>query len=202
MTTAELVERHPELWAAATTHPFLDGARDGSLSECAFTRWLEQDHHFVVGLTRAWGALLGAAPRSDFALLSDGIAAFSAELGWFEQLADERSLRLGADVEPDAAAYVAYLGEAASSPYPVAITAMWAVEAAYLEAWRGALGGSDTYSGVVEHWANDEFTVFVDRLAEVADRELRAAPEQQETAERAFVRVLEHEAAFWGLGAA
>lgn len=200
MTTEELAERHPALWASATRHPFLDAARDGSLTEREFARWLEQDHHFVVGLTRAWGRLLGAAPPGDFALLCDGIAAFTAELSWFEQLAEERSLRLEADVEPAAAAYVAYLGEVASSAYPVAITAMWAVEAAYLEAWRGALGGSRLYSDLVEHWTGAEFAAFVARLAEVADRELRGAPEHQATAEGAFVRVLEHEAVFWGLG--
>jgi thiaminase len=31
MTTDELVSRHKDAWQAATVHPFLAGARDGSL---------------------------------------------------------------------------------------------------------------------------------------------------------------------------
>ena len=111
MTTAELRARHPVLWTAATTDVFLDAARDGTLPEADFSRWLEQDYLFAAGLTRAWGRILEAAPQVDFALISDGISAFTAELVWFEQLADERSLRLGGDAAQTAADYIGFLGE-------------------------------------------------------------------------------------------
>ena len=200
MTTAELRERHPALWASATRDPFLDAACDGSLPQAAFSRWLEQDYLFVEGLTRAWGRMLESAPLADFELIAAGVGAFTAELGWFEELAEERALRLGGAPAQPAADYIAFLGEIARAPYPVAIAAMWAVEAAYLEAWRGALGGSETYAAVIRHWANDEFATFVDRLTRAADRELLAAPSRQKDAEDAFKCVLEHESAFWAIG--
>lgn len=202
MTTAELIRKHPELWIAATSHPFLDGARDGSLPEDVLARWLEQDRLFVIGLTRAWGRMLAGAPAGDLGLLGVGISAFTAELSWFEQLAKERGLRLGRRPAPEAAAYIEYLDAVAVEPYAVAITAMWAVEAAYLDAWRRALGGSAMYADVIEHWANDEFAGFVARLAGVADRELAAAPGLGPGAAEAFVHVMHHERAFWGLGGA
>ena len=147
-------------------------------------------------------SLLSRAPTSDFGLLAGGIGAFTAELGWFEGLASERGVGLDAEPAPDAVAYLSYLTELSGAPYPVAMTGMWAVELAYLEAWRGALGGAERYAAVIEHWANDEFAVFVERLAAVADRELGAALDHHEAAEVAFRRVLEHEARFWGLGTA
>ena len=202
LTTAALIERNPELWRAATVHPFLEGARDGSLDEQEFARWLEQDHLFVVALTRAWGRMLTTAPLEDFELVSDGIGAFTAELAWFAALATDRDLGLDAQPVADAAAYIAYLGDVAEAAYAVSITAMWAVEAAYLHAWRGALVGSKNYAPIVEHWANDGFASFVGRLADAADRELAAAPSARVDAEDAFRRVLAHECAFWALGSA
>ena len=202
MTSAALIERHAGLWTAATTHPFLDGARDGSLDEETFGRWLEQDRLFVVGLVRAWGTLLAGAPVDDFELISGGLLAFSDELAWFDQLADQRELSVNVEASADAAAYIRFLDELGRSPYPVAMTGMWAVEAAYLQAWRGILGGSGTYAAIVEHWANDDFAAFVERLEQVVDRELLSAPAHRDAAEWAFVCVCEHEARFWSLGLA
>lgn len=199
LTTAQLLERYDEEWRAATVHPFLEHVREGTLSEPAFARWLEQDYLFVVGLTRAWGQLVARAPVEHFGLLTAGIRAFSEELTWFEELANSRALRLGEKPAQGTADYVGYLEEVAVGPYAVAITAMWAVEAAYLRAWQGARGGSTRYADLVEHWVSEEFATFVAQLARVADRELGAAPELWKRAEGAFVAVARHETLFWGI---
>ncbi len=199
LTTAQLLSRHGELWEAATTHKFLDQVRDGSLPEPSFARWLEQDYLFVVGLARAWGQLLRLAPVEDFPLLAGGIAAFSDELAWFGEIASSRELCLESKPEPTAAAYVSYLDHVAREPYAVAMTAMWGVEAAYLQAWQGARSDTERYADIVEHWASDEFEAFVAALAASVDRELAANSELQGRAEQAFKDVARHEASFWDL---
>lgn len=192
-----LMAAHPRAWSAATTAPFLDGARDGSLAEEAFDRWLEQDHHFVDALVRAWGLLLVRAPREDFDLLLGGLRAFVDELEWFEQIAGTRGLDLTGPELPAAASYNAALLELAGRPYPEAITAMWAVEAAYLASWEGALPGAPAYREYVTHWANEEFAGFVAALAGIVDRELAHGPTPEAT--EAFLTVLDNEARFWGM---
>ncbi len=199
LTTAALIERNAELWDAATRHEFLDRVRDGTLPVAALSRWMEQDYLFVAGLTRAWGRLLVGAPQADFRLIASGIDAFTDELVWFEDRAASLAVGLDREPLPEASAYIGDLADFATSPYPVAVTGMWAIEVAYLDAWQGASGGDERFSEVVGHWANEEFAAFVAELAAVVDRELAASSEHHRAAEDAFAAVLSHEALFWGL---
>lgn len=195
-----LADTDPQRWHCATRHPFLTGARDGTLPPDAFDRWLEQDRHFVEHLARAWSRIAVTAPRDDLSLLADGISAFTAEMVWFEQLPTERHLDLRRPELPAAAAYNQWLLTVAAEAYPVALAAMWLVEAAYLEAWRSALPGAPAYRPFVEHWADDAFADFVDRLGRAADAALATAtPAEIEAAERAVLTTADHEAAFWAM---
>jgi len=199
-TVQELVERGPDRWREATSSPFLDGARSGELPAAAFDRWLEQDRLFVEALARAWGRLLVGAPARDLPLLADGITAFTAEMVWFGELGLERGLAIPAEPLPAAAAYHADLLRLAGAPYPVALAAMWAVEAAYLQAWRSALPGAPAYRSFVEHWTDTAFATFVDRLQAAADRALRGASEADANgAADAVALIAEREAAFWAM---
>jgi formylaminopyrimidine deformylase / aminopyrimidine aminohydrolase len=195
-----LAGRDPAAWAAATGHPFLDGAADGSLPVAAFDRWLEQDRLFVEALARAWGLVLAEAPVDDLRLLSEGIAAFVGEVAWFEELAADRGLAVPAEPLAATAAYNAHLLQMAGEPYPVALTAMWAVEAAYLEAWRSARPGAPAYRSFVEHWTDAAFAGFVDRLERAVDRALAGASAAEvDAAGRAVALTAGHEAAFWAM---
>lgn len=199
-TVRDLAALHAAGWTAATRHPFLDGAADGSLPAAAFDRWLEQDRLFVEALARAWGLLLVDAPTGDLALISDGIAAFVAEVVWFEELGTERTLAIPAEALAVTEVYNAHLLHAASGPYPVGLSAMWAVEAAYLEAWRSALPGAPAYRPFVEHWTDDAFATFVDRLEAAADRSLAEASAAEVDAARQVIALTAgHEAAFWAM---
>jgi thiaminase/transcriptional activator TenA len=144
VTTLELIADDAEPWHAATHHPFLDGVRDGTLDRAAFSRWLVQDFHFALALTRAEVRYLANAPREDLELLVQGVQAMVAELAWFERKATERGLDLAAPLHPTTRAYVDYLQETTYEPYAVQLTALWALECAYLEAWRTALPGAPT----------------------------------------------------------
>ena len=194
-----LAHRDEARWRAATSHPFLDGVRTGELPNDAFDRWLVQDRHFVEALTRAWATIAAGAPGADLQLLADGISAFAGELAWFDGVAAERALAPEPPL-PAASAYAAHLHQVAGQPYAVAMAAMWAVEAAYLDAWRSARPGAAEYRAFVEHWANDDFAAFVTRVESVADVALGSASRGVFDAACAAVdATLDHEAAFWAM---
>lgn len=197
-TVRQLAHADPQRWQAATRQPFLDGIRDGTLPVEAFDRWLEQDRHFVEALTRAWGRILCGAPTRDLALLADGISAFATEVAWFDQLGAERGLSVPAEPLPVTDRYNRHLLGLAAEPYPVALAAMWAVEVAYLEAWRSARPGHGPFRPFVEHWTDAGFAAFVARLENAADRALAdASAAEVAAAARAVAGTLDHEATFW-----
>lgn len=195
----ELAHRDEARWRAATSHPFLDGARTGALPTDAFDRWLVQDRHFVETLTRAWATIAASAPSADLPLLADGVSAFVGELAWFDSIADERGLA-SAPPLPAASAYAAHLLDVAAEPFAVAMAAMWAVEAAYLDAWRSARPGAPEYRSFVEHWADDGFAAFVARVESAANAALASASSGEvDAAGAAIDATLDHEAAFWAM---
>jgi thiaminase/transcriptional activator TenA len=196
----QLADRDLAGWRTATNHPFLDGARVGSLPPDAFDRWLEQDRLFVETLARAWGRVLAAAPADDLLLLADGISAFVAEMAWFDELAGARGLSHPPNPLRTTAEYQAHLLRMATEAYPVAMTAMWVVEAAYLEAWRAALPGAPAYRPFIEHWTDSAFVDFVSRLEAAVDRALvTASGAEVAAATEALGLTARHEAAFWAM---
>ena len=188
-TCAGLVAAHPEQWRAAVSHPFLDGVRDGSLPERAFRAWLVQDHLFVADLLAFQARLLAAAPRGAQAVLAGGLVALEAELGWMEAHAAGLGLELDVAPHPTTAAYRAHREAVLRDGYAAAVTALWALERAYLEAWRGAAPGAAGYRELVEHWTVPEFDTYVEGLAAAADA---AGP-----SEAAFVATARLERDFW-----
>lgn len=198
MTPADLLSRYPDLWHDATRHPFLDGIRDGTLPQAAFDCWLAQDYLFVEALVRAQAAILGAAPRRDLALLAGGLVALVDELTWFEARAAERSIELSRPAHATCTAYAAFLHSLSREPYAAQITALWAVERAYLEAWTAAAPGVAPYREFVEHWTTAAFHEYVRGLEAAAAGTLQGADAAGlDAAADAFRQVAHHEAAFW-----
>lgn len=198
MNPEELLERHRALWERATRHPFLRGVREGTLPEEAFRRWLVQDYHFVRGLLRAQAYVLAGSNRPDQRVLASGLVALVDELDWFERHAAARGLALDVPVHPTCGEYVDFLLSLRDQPYAAQITALWACERAYLDAWTGAAPGAGPYREFVEHWTQPGFADYVAGLAEASRRALEAAsPAEREAAEGAFCRVAELERRFW-----
>jgi thiaminase/transcriptional activator TenA len=194
MRTKELIHHDAELWHAATHHAFLDEVRDGTLAPASFARWLCQDYHFAVALTRTEARALACAPREDLELLVGGIQAMVAELDWFESKASERAIDLDVPFHPTARAYIEYLCALAEEPYSVQLTALWALERAYLEGWRTARPGAPTFREFIEHWTNDAYAAYVDALEAAANRAIgRGGDAERE----AFRWVAKYEQAFW-----
>lgn len=198
MKAADLLERNAAAWYEATRHPFLEAVGEGNFPAGAFESWLIQDYLFVGDALVFQAGLLARAPRPAQAVLAGGLVAIEAELTWFEEHAEQRELALDVPRHPTTAAYGGFLASLEHEPYPAAITALWAVERAYLEAWMGAAPGHPEYRQFVEHWTTPEFADYVTGLEEAASDALRSAHEQErERAETAFLEVARLERDFW-----
>ena len=194
MKARDLIEGNAQLWRAATHHAFLDEVRDGTLAPDNFARWLSQDYHFAVALTRTEARALACAPREDLELLVGGIQAMVAELDWFESKASERAIDLDVSLHPTARAYIDYLRTLTDEPYSVQLTALWALELAYLEGWRTARPGAPAFREFVKHWTNDAYTAYVDALEAAVNRVLADAGEPER---EAFRWIASYERDFW-----
>jgi thiaminase/transcriptional activator TenA len=185
--SAELLRGHEQAWLCATRHPFLERVREGTLPEDAFVAWLVQDRLFVGDLLCFQARLLARAPRRAQRMLAAGALALVDELAWF----DEQGKRLGLDLEaerlPATRAYGALLERLEGEPFEAAITALWALERVYLDAWSFAAPAASPYDAFVEHWTTPEFRAYVDELEVFAD------PLHGD----AVAAVLEAEVAFW-----
>lgn len=196
MKTTSLLERHSAAWLAATRHPFLDAVRDGGLPPRIFAAWLIQGSLFVTDELVFLAHLFAHAPRSAQAFLARSLVGLEAELSWFEDQAVQQNLVLQAQQHPVTAAYRAFLRELEQKAYPVAITALWAIERAYQEAWMNAAPGQPNYRQFVEHWTTPVFTEFVTELERMTLAALESNDADKE-AEAAFLEVTRLECAFW-----
>lgn len=200
MEVVELLERYPEVWRGAVRHPFLDAVREGTLPAGAFEAWLAQDCLFVADLLVFQSRLLARAPRLAQAVLAGGLVALEAELSWFEDRAVERGLELGAPRHPATTAYRDFLLSLEREGYAAGITALWALELAYLEAWRSAAPGHPDYREFVEHWTTPEFADYVAGLEAAAGSALESGgQEERDGAEAAFLGVARLERDFWDM---
>lgn len=198
METARLLDHHQEEWREATHHPFLEAVGQGTFPAGAFEAWLAQDYLFVSDLLVFQARLLARTPRPAQAVVAGGLVAIEAELGWFEEKSAERGRDLETPRHPTAAAYHDLMVVLDQETYTVAVTALWAIEQAYLEAWRGAAPGHPDYREFVEHWTTEEFAEYVARLREAADAALQTAGEdERKQAEAAFLEVARLERDFW-----
>ncbi len=203
MTPSDLLIGHQEFWQEATHHPFLDGVRDGRLPGSAFDRWLVQDYHFVEALVRTQARILAGAPRKDLEVLSAGVKAGADELAWFAQTARTRGVTLQIPLHQTCREYVNFLHALTYDLYVVQITAVWAIERAYFDAWMTARGSEGPYREFVEHWTNPVFQAYVSGLEDAAQLALGAATSlENQAASEAFRAVARYEAAFWEIGAA
>lgn len=196
MKPTHLLELHAASWLAATQHPFLNAVRDGTLPTHIFATWLIQDYLFVSDELVFQAHLLARAPRPAQALLTTSLLALEAELSWFESQAQQQDLTLEAAHHSVTAAYRTFMLSLEQQPYPVAMTALWAMERAYLDAWMSATPGQPNYHQFVEHWTTPAFADFVAKLEQATATAL-VSGSTDKAAETAFLEVARLEHAFW-----
>ncbi|MGW0161333.1 thiaminase II/PqqC family protein [Mycobacterium sp. NPDC003323] len=156
------------LWTAATRHPFLDAARDGTLAAASFDRWLSQDALFVADLLTFQARLLARAPRPAQEVLAGGCAALVAELDWFDEHATRRGLDADVDPLPTTLAYRDLLRRLDDEPFEAAVTALWVIERVYLLGWTSAKSPTSPFAEFIDHWTVPEFASYVDGLTALA----------------------------------
>ena len=197
MPVTDLLSDPAADWAGATRHPFLTAVRDGTLPAGAFDTWLVQDAHFLGDLLRFQARLLARAPRPAQTVLAGGCVALVEELDWFGRVAAERGLDLTAPQLPATVAYGDLLYRLDAADVGTALTALWAVERAYLDAWSGARPGAGEYGPFVAHWTAPGFAGYVAALAAAADD--NAVDDAAPADEAVFLEVAAAEADFWAM---
>jgi formylaminopyrimidine deformylase / aminopyrimidine aminohydrolase len=185
--SAEYLRGHEQAWLRATRPPFVERVRVGTLPVDAFVAWLVQDRLFVGDLLCFQARLLARAPRRAQCVLAAGARALVDELAWFDEQLERFGLDLEAERLPATRAYRALLERLEGEPFEAAMTALWALERVYLEAWRVAEPAAGPYNAFVEHWTSPEFRAYVEELEVFAD------PSHGDV----VAAVLEAEAAFW-----
>lgn len=189
--------RHATAWSCATEAPFLEAVRDGTVTESAFEAWLVQDYRFVSDLLAFQGRLLARAPRSAQAVLAGGAMALVDELVWFEEQAAAGHLDLTTPPRPETAAYSVLLRKLDEAEVGVALTALWAIERIYLDAWSFAAPGARAYRVFVAHWTTPQFATYVGDLEQAADA-VATRPAEPDV-ETAFLAILDAESRFWAM---
>ncbi|MGB3573894.1 MAG: TenA family transcriptional regulator [Phormidesmis sp.] len=198
LTCADLIATYPDEWQAATIHPFLQQAQQGTLAASQFNTWLVQDYLFVVEFTRMAAQLLAVAPAAHFDTLLSGMAALKDELLWFQVKAAERALLLTGSPQPTCQRYCQFMADLASQPYAVQATAFWAIELAYNQGWQRHAPMPEPYTEFADRWGNPGFTDYVSELERQADSALAVASGAEETAvKQVFVDVALLEKDFW-----
>jgi thiaminase/transcriptional activator TenA len=184
-----------DLWRAAVEHPFVLAVGDGSLSKTRFETWLQQDHHFVVGLRGFIRQLVAWAPETDRDGLHSGLAALEPELELFR--------RSGVDltVPPvlECTEYLAFLQECAGRGYTDGLAAYYACERSYLDAWSHVRErGGAAYRRWIDNWTSEPFEAYVVWLGERLEAIAIGLDESKTGALTAVMNdTVRHEIAFW-----
>jgi thiaminase/transcriptional activator TenA len=170
---------------------------DGTLADEAFNEWIRQDFLFVVGLKRFVAELAREAPGRHLTGFEGALAALDAELDRFRRHASTHGVELGGDPVSACSSYLAFLDECRVSGYPVALTAYYGCERAYLESWSGVRTNA-SLSGPcgdwIDNWSSGPFRAFVGWLAELLDE---APIDERDRLREVFARTVELEIDFW-----
>ena len=193
-TSDALLTAAADQWRSLAVHPFVLATADGTLSAGSFHRWLEADHHFVVGFRRFLARLVEVAPHERARdILAGGLGALQAELELFRAEAVARELDLDTEPSLTTLGYTAFLLASTADGWATALTVLFGAEKAYYDAWSAVRAGSDPsspYWRFVDNWSSPAFGAWVDEVASLVD-------ELPQPDHRTFARVVRFELAFW-----
>jgi thiaminase/transcriptional activator TenA len=188
-------------WAKACDHPFVRATADGSLPRDRFHAWIQQDNRFVEGVERFVRELIAVAPEDDVPGLESGLAALRPELDLFRDFARREEIDLAVAAFAPCNEYVESLRSTIADGYAPALTAYYACERSYLEAWtnvRDRTGSGGAYGEWIENWSSGPFRAYVDWLGSRLDEQaLGLADDAQQTLRDVFRRTVELEVRFW-----
>ncbi len=198
ITCSQLLEKYSQAWLGATVHPFLQQCHSGTIQHSQFNTWLVQDYLFVVEFTRFVARVLANAPTDHFDVILGGLSALKDELNWFKDKATSRQLNLETKPQPACRQYCNYLEMVSDMPYAVQVTALWAIELAYNQAWQLPGIMPQPYTEFADRWGNPNFTEYVKLLEQLADEAMsKSSQDAQFQAESVFLEISTKEKDFW-----
>lgn len=194
MRAGELIEGRRDAWRAATEHPFLAGLREGTLDPARFARLARAG----LPVRRCAAVVSGPAAGPRLAYRAADPGAWRGGAGRRAGLVRGRGWAAGSVL--GGGARCEHPGLLDTTPTPVALVALWALERVYRDAWQSAAPGAEPYREIVAHWTEPGFADYVAALEHLADTALTdfPSPEQQTV----FDQVLRLEIAFWDAGTA
>lgn len=224
--TEHLLARAPDAFHAATQHPFLRLAGTSQLPNSALLAWLTQDRFYIFSYISFMGSLLSKTSLPSTAsrantlewrvadCLINAITNVRRELGMFEDILRAHfNWEKGGEVpSKETRAYQDMFAGAgaANQSILVGMTALWATEKCYLEAWKYALSlkgqvpeerkGHVLHTELIPNWTCDEFEEFVVEIGVLLD-ELAGGVTEGSTewvkCEQLWEQVLWAEENFW-----
>ncbi|KAG8700821.1 hypothetical protein FRC09_005736 [Ceratobasidium sp. 395] len=199
LTSYLLSQTSSPAYLAATTHPFLKQAGEGTLRTQTLVHWLYQDRIYAAhAYPRFIGMLIAKIPFETKDLASFGsdvsslegrnrqilesltfsLGNISTEVKFFEKTAAKfGASAVGGGVEAEREATRNYCSEMVSvaslGSLEEGLVFLWAMEKMYLDSWTFASKQATQHSreagDFIENWTSKEFVKFVDSLEKLVD---------------------------------
>jgi len=195
-------------WDDATRHRFVEGYRNGSLSDDVFRSYLVDDYAFLETGARVTALAVADAPDMDsLARLSEQLSVLTGgENDYFERAFDELGVSEGdyrnPDLHPTTEAFIDFmLRVAREGGYEETLAAVTAAEWVYLD-WCEYAAEADYDRWYLDEWVGihvvDGFVEYVDWLrGELDERGPGLSDERRRRVEQVFDRTVELEARFF-----
>lgn len=197
------IDANSDLWDRMLGHPLLEQMRDDRLSPEAFTRWMRQDHLFVVSAIPFLAALIPRGPASHWQPLARAVGVLEREVRLFEEQASALGVPLG-DAIPSRVVHSFnefLLTTAQTSTYEEAFAVLYAAHRATHESFRVVKAGLAADSPVVpfvRNWAGREFGFYLGYLGVELDKlAAQANPALRERMAAVFRDVIRYEIDFF-----
>ncbi|KAJ3509708.1 hypothetical protein NLJ89_g5075 [Agrocybe chaxingu] len=232
MTTPSLTNhllsfhRTPEAYTAATQHPFLTQAGDGTLPPSRLALWLSQDRIYAAhAYPRFIGSLVARIPFCEKDAISSSrekqnedilkmlvgcLDNILREVDFFRDTAETYGLDVEGWVERKGTRdYTAEMCRISSNgSLEDGLIFLWAMEQVYLDAWSyvkdrmHSIGAPQTSASAIDkfatNWSSTEFRVFVNALADLVDGlGVKPGTDEWHRGETIWERVIELEIGFW-----
>ncbi|MFQ5879959.1 MAG: TenA family protein [Dehalococcoidia bacterium] len=193
------------VWQASVAHPFVQEMAAGTLPKEKFGFWVQQDYLFVADARKFLGLLLARAEDEEiYRRLTQFLAGLELELELFRTYARDNNLSLTLAMAPVCRGYADFmLARAALGSFDEAMTALYAAEKAYYDAWRTVRDRTSPqgpYARWIANWSSDAFRQWVDWLAAALDRLTAGKPETElARLEKIFLTTARYEYLFWDM---
>lgn len=161
------------LWRELIAHPFVRAVADGTLDDAAFRRWMVNDHYYNLEYGRYIAGLAQIAPTATATeLIASAVPGSRTGLDEIRRIAARFAIDLGGEPALVTVGLASFLQAQVSRGYAPALTAIYAAEKVYFDAWssvRAVVDRSAPYWDVIDHFSSPECGQWVASLGNLVD---------------------------------